>query len=110
MTSQSGKASSRAKKRGMLPCKSCPWRVDGDASAIPGYNQQKAVGLLRTASAGQGDGFRPIMACHNSTDENMHPCKGYLAREGWSNLNVRLLLAKGQILNPSAVLEACETH
>jgi len=34
----------------------------------------------------------------------------YLAREGWSNLNVRILLAKGQIENPSAVLHVCENH
>lgn len=59
---------------------------------------------------GEGDGFRPIMACHHSTDESMHACKGYLAQEGWSNLNVRILLSRGAMLNPMAVLEACETH
>jgi hypothetical protein len=94
----------------VLPCKSCPWRVDADVSTIPGYNQEKAVGLLKTASAGQGDGFRPIMACHGSPETKPHACKGYLAREGWANLNVRVLLAKGQIENPSVVLRACETH
>jgi hypothetical protein len=96
--------------KALLPCKTCPWRVDSDVWAIPGYVPEKASGLLRTASMGNGDGFRPIMACHNSTDTKMHACKGYLAREGWSNLNVRLLLAKGHIENPTAVLEACETH
>jgi hypothetical protein len=96
--------------KALLPCKSCPWRVDSDVSSIPGYDQQKAVGLLRTASAGNGDAFRPIMACHNSTETKMHACKGYLAREGWSNLNVRILLSKGQMLNPTAVFHACETH
>jgi hypothetical protein len=50
------------------------------------------------------------MACHGSTEETPYSCKGYLAREGWSNLNVRLLLAKDGIENPSAVLHACETH
>lgn len=96
--------------KALLPCKTCPWRVDSDVWAIPGYVPEKAAGLLRTASMGEGDAFRPIMACHNSTDDKMHTCKGYLAREGWSNLNVRLLLSRGQIENPSAVLEACETH
>lgn len=98
----------KARSHAHLPCKTCPWRIGSDVSAIPGYNQEKAVGLLRTASAGNGDGLRPIMACHNSTDENMHACKGYLAREGWSNINVRILLAEDRISNPSRVLEACE--
>src|SRR5262245_40518590 len=105
-----GSAATAKKCKKLLPCKSCPWRVDSDVSMIPGYNQEKAVGLLRTASAGQGDGFRPIMACHGSSESQPHSCKGYLAREGWSNLNVRILLAKDEIENPTAVLEACETH
>jgi Family of unknown function (DUF6283) len=105
------KASAKQKlSKALLPCKTCPWRVDSDVWAIPGYVPEKAAGLLRTASSGKGDAFRPIMACHNSTDTNMVACKGYLAREGWSNLNVRLLVAKGDIENPTAALEACETH
>lgn len=35
---------------------------------------------------------------------------GYLAREGWSNLNVRLLLIRKKIANPSEVLDACERN
>jgi hypothetical protein len=105
------KASVKQKlSKAILPCKTCPWRVDSDVWAIPGYNPDKAAGLLRAASMGKGDAFRPIMACHNSTDTNMVACKGYLAREGWSNLNVRLLLIQDHIENPTAVLEACEKH
>lgn len=58
-------------------------------------------------TVGAGDAFRPIMACHGSTDDNMKACNGYLAMEGWSNLNVRMLLLKREIPNPSAVKEAC---
>jgi hypothetical protein len=90
----------------VLPCKTCPWRVENDASTIPGYNQKKAEGLLCTV--GPDDAFRQVMACHGSTNEVPIACKGYLAREGWSNLNVRLLLAKGQIESPADVAEACE--
>jgi hypothetical protein len=72
---------------------------------IPGYCQKKAEGLLGTI--GQGDAFRQIMACHNSTDKKMIPCKGYLAQEGWSNINVRLLAMRGNIPNPGAVANAC---
>lgn len=93
--------------KALLPCPTCPWRVDQDASVIPGYCQDKAEGLLETV--GKDDGFRQIMACHNSKDKRMIACKGYLAREGWSNINVRLLLMRGQIENPDDVLYACET-
>lgn len=92
----------------LLPCKSCPWRVENDASVIPNYRQEKAEGLVDTI--GKGDGLRRIMACHNSTDINMTACNGYLARHGWSNINVRILLAHGQINNPDKVLAACEKH
>ena len=95
-------------RKKLLPCRTCPWRVDQDATTIPGYDHEKAENLINTV--GEGDAFRPIMACHNSTDRNMLACKGYLAREGWGNLNVRLLLARGQIENPSQVAEACESH
>lgn len=90
----------------LLPCTTCPWRVGNDASVIPHYNQCKADGLLNTV--GEGDAFRQVMACHGSTDERPVACKGYLAREGWSNLSVRLLLIQEQIESPDAVANACE--
>jgi len=80
--------------------------MDQTVDAIPRYNHEKACSLRDTV--GEGDDFRPIMACHNSTEGDMIACKGYLAREGWSNLNVRLLLIKGNIPNPGKVAEACE--
>lgn len=92
----------------LLPCKSCPWRIENDASVIPGYQQEKAEGLLNTV--GEGDGLRPIMACHHSTDNNMKACNGYLAQEGWSNLTVRILLSQRQIYNPESVMNACIQH
>ncbi len=91
----------------LLPCATCPWRVDQDATVIPRYNHDLACALLNTV--GQGDAFRPIMACHGS-GETMVACKGYLAREGWNNLNVRVMLAKSQIENPNDVIEACDEH
>jgi hypothetical protein len=89
-----------------LPCKTCPWRTDQDATTIPRYDHAKAVGLMNTV--GPDDAMRPIMACHGSTDDEPRACRGYLAREGWRNINVRLLLIKRQIDNPSAVADACE--
>jgi hypothetical protein len=83
----------------------CPWRVDQDASVIPAYCQAKAEGLLGTV--GRGDAFRPVMACHNSSEKRMIACKGYVAQEGYSNLNVRLLAIKGHIPSPAAIADAC---
>lgn len=59
-------------------------------------------------TVGAGDGLRKIMACHGSTEDQPSACKGYLAREGWSNINVRILLAQNQIESPTAILIACE--
>jgi hypothetical protein len=74
---------------------------------IPNYVHEKACGLLNTV--GDGDAFRPIMACHGSGDV-MVACKGYLAREGWNNLNVRVMLIQGQIENPGEVADACDEY
>lgn len=89
----------------LLPCATCPWRVDKDASTIPRYSHEKACALVNTV--GEGDGFRKIMACHHSGDE-MIACKGYLAQVGWTNINVRLLVYEGKIENPDAVYNACQ--
>ncbi len=90
----------------LLPCATCPWRVDQDASVIPNYNHDKACNLTNTV--GDCDGFRPIMACHGSLEGEEIACKGYLAHAGWTNINVRILVAKKKLPNPDKVLDACE--
>lgn len=92
----------------LLPCPTCPWRLDQDATTIPGYEHEKACGLLES-TVGDGDDFRSVMACHYSPEgDDQIACKGYLARHGWSNLNVRLLLLDDKIESPDEVLDACE--
>ena len=94
-----------------LPCATCPWRVDKDATVIPRYIHAAACRLTNTV--GEGDAFRPIMACHHSTRQSKFACNGYLAHmatTGWPNINVRLLASKGEIPNPNDVLYACETY
>ena len=90
----------------LQPCSTCPWRKNRDATTIPRYDHELACELLNTV--GEEDAFRPIMACHGSPDNNMRACLGYLAMAGWSNLNVRLLLLRGEIADSSEVAEACE--
>ena len=79
------------------PCPSCPWRKTSnpDGSDIPGFDMDKMRGLANTV--GHGDAFRPIMACHGSTEGNDRPCIGYLAQEGWSNLAVRMAAIDGRV-------------
>jgi uncharacterized protein DUF6283 len=89
----------------LLPCPTCPWRVDQKASSIPRYNHQKACGLRNTVGA--EDAFRPIMACHYSTENEPVACKGYLAMEGERNLAVRVQAAKGEMPWPRLVFDAC---
>lgn len=79
------------------PCASCPWRRSSTPGGvdIPGFDMDKMRNLACTV--GDGDGFRPIMACHGSTEGNDRPCAGYLYRHGMSNLNVRVLAMRGSI-------------
>ena len=78
-------------------CPGCPWRLDVEpgGGAIPGFSIDLMRGLANTV--GDGDAFRPIMACHHSRDGAERPCGGYLAVEGYSNLAVRLAVANGRI-------------
>lgn len=80
----------------LTPCATCPWRKDSvGGAAIPGFDIEKARDLR--ATVGPGDDFRTIMACHGSEEGHEIPCVGYLIREGYSNLNVRVQAAVGNI-------------
>lgn len=59
-------------------------------------------------TVGPDDKFRPIMACHGSTEDNNRACNGYLAREGDRNINVRMLVATSRMAAPRDVIAACE--
>jgi hypothetical protein len=59
-------------------------------------------------TVGEGDAFRPIMACHYSTfAKEDYPCVGYLAVEGWTNLAVRIGAIEGRF-DMQAIADACE--
>src|SRR5580692_1791651 len=95
-------------KNNLLPCATCPWRVDKDATKIPRYSHHKACNLLNTV--GREDDFRQIMACHHSTgteSEAEQVCRGYLAQAGDSNLNVRILAMTEKMLWPGQIADAC---
>lgn len=90
----------------LLPCATCPWRFDKGAETIPTYSQEKALALRNTV--GDGDDFRPIMACHHSSEDEPISCRGYLAQVGWSNLTVRMFLAQGRMPSPNKIADACK--
>ena len=89
----------------LLPCATCPWRIEKGVETIPAYSQEKALAIRNTV--GDGDGFRTIMACHHSAEDAPISCRGYLAQVGWSNLNVRMFLVKGAIPSPDRIADAC---
>lgn len=91
----------------LLPCGSCPWRIDQNAAAVARVRPRLKARQFRTM-VGEEDGFRPIMQCHGSPDENPRACAGYVAREGRRNINVRILIATGRIASPVAVDAACD--
>jgi hypothetical protein len=79
------------------PCKACPWLRSSktDGSDIQGFSIELMQDLKGTC--GDDDGFRNIMACHDSREDKPYGCVGYLAVEGHKNLNVRILAMKGKI-------------
>lgn len=80
-----------------VPCATCPWRKSSTAGGadIPGFS----IELMRRLSntVGEGDAFRPVMACHGSACGAEEPCVGYVAVEGYSNLAVRVMVVKGKV-------------
>lgn len=91
----------------LLPCATCPWRIEKGVDTIPLYSQEKALALRNTV--GDGDALRPIMACHHSTTDKPISCRGYLAQVGWTNINVRLFLAKGKLPHLDRIVVACKS-
>jgi hypothetical protein len=79
------------------PCATCPWRKSSKVGGgdIPNFDIDLMRGLRSTV--GRGDDFRPIMACHYSPCGEETACVGYVAVEGYSNINVRLLASSGKI-------------
>lgn len=80
------------------PCGSCPWLKSNPPGGerIPNFDLGLMRRLKRT-TIGREDGFRQIMACHHSTCGDERPCIGYVAVEGWRNINVRLMAMQGDL-------------
>lgn len=89
----------------LVPCGSCPWRKSSPVggAGIDGFSIELMRGLACTV--GEDDWFRRIMACHYSPVGEERACVGYLAVEGYSNLNVRMEVLRG--LDLPAIWEAC---
>jgi hypothetical protein len=77
-----------------VPCRSCPWRVDQDASDIPNFDLELAERLRDTCS---GEFGAAMFACHQSREGAEVVCAGWLARYGRDNIAVRLQVMVGKI-------------
>lgn len=86
------------------PCRSCPWRVDQHAHAIPNFSLELAERLEATCpSGGYGvDMMAPQFACHQSNEGEEIVCAGWLAVAGGRHPAVRLAVATGR-LSPDAL-------
>lgn len=91
----------------LTPCQTCPWLKSNEpgGKGIPNFD----IELMRRLSntVGEGDAFRPVMACHYSPCGGETACRGYVARHGWSNLNVRVLAMKG-VIDIKGIVAACK--
>lgn len=91
------------------PCPSCPWRVDQDATAIPGFELELAERLEATCDHEFGT---PVFACHQSREGDEIPCAGWLAVYGDRSITVRLMVMSGRVpaeaLTPGAGWPALE--
>ncbi len=88
------------------PCRSCPWRVDQHADAIPSFRLDLAERLAPTCPDEHGFGpdfGDPMFACHQSTPDEEVVCAGWLASCGSAHPHVRLAIYLGQI--PSEALK-----
>lgn len=94
-------------KKDLQPCVTCPWRKSSTVGGtdIPGFSLELMRRLSNTV--GPGDAFRTIMACHHSKPGKDVACKGYIAREGYSNINARVLAARG-IIPMTDIIAACK--
>ena len=80
-------------------CKNCPWRVDSDPYAIPGYSPEMHQDLDSTiAEQGAINFGREIraMACHDSPDNQQYHCIGWLDNQLGigNNIGLRLMMSK----------------
>lgn len=82
----------------IAPCASCPWRVGATSDRIPKFNEDRATCSLPQVASDGTDAFRPLMACHLSTEAANRPCVGYVVSEdGDANLAVRVAGITGSI-------------
>lgn len=90
-----------------MPCETCPWRKSNPpgGKGIPSFDIEMMRRLRNTV--GDGDAFRKIMACHYSPCGKEEACVGYVAVEGYTNLNVRLLAGKG-VIPLHEIVEECQ--
>lgn len=88
-----------------MPCRSCPWRVDQDAQAIPNFDLDLAERLAATSPDARGFGpdfGSPQFACHQSREGAEVVCAGWLAVVGAAHPQVRMQVIRGQ-LDPAAL-------
>lgn len=97
------------KKKTVVQCKSCPWRVDCVPDRdIPNYSRDMHVSLDKTIQTGLSSlpvwsrGVRHVMACHYSKPGEEIACAGWLHNQlgVGNNLGLRLAVMTGKMPVP----------
>ncbi len=89
------------KKNPRKQCPTCPWRKGADPFDIHNYDPEMHKKLTDTiAEPGVlKAGEIKLMACHETYDENLKPCVGWLANQlgVGNNLRLRMAVMRGKI-------------
>lgn len=92
-----------------LPCGSCPWRVDADATRIPGLSVERARGLDATCPTSESLFGTPMMACHHSDDGDESVCIGWaLSDASRDSIPLRLAMMHGTVAGWRVLRDAAE--
>lgn len=92
----------------LQPCggdKPCPWRRDAPPGNFPAERYEALRSTSRRPDAhGHTDAQLgdPVFACHATAAGKEIACAGWLAREGWGHVRVRVAVITGEI--PECVL------
>jgi len=104
---------SMTKKCAEKPCKNCPWKKSSlvGGANIPRFDIDLMRGLSSTVPPRDSnqDGMYKIFACHDSKVGNEFACAGYVAVQGYQNINVRLMAMMGHV-DIIAVEDACSDY
>ena len=78
------------------PCSNCPWRRDSTPGEFP-PERYEALAATTGGAGREAPVGAPMFACHKTAAGKEIACAGWLAREGYHHLGVRMAVAMGRV-------------